>query len=66
MHVRGKAFTYEAIYPDGKREMLLDVPQYDFNWQTTYELAEPKDSAARHARARRGPLGQFGGQSVQS
>lgn len=42
MHVRGKAFSYEAIYPDGKREMLLDVPKYDFNWQTTYELAETK------------------------
>ncbi|MGD9720532.1 MAG: redoxin domain-containing protein [Pirellulales bacterium] len=42
MHVRGKAFSYEAIYPDGKREMLLDVPHYDFNWQTSYELAEPK------------------------
>lgn len=42
MHVRGKAFSYEAIYPDGKREMLLDVPRYDFNWQTTYELADTK------------------------
>ncbi len=42
MHVRGKAFSYEAIYPDGKREMLLDVPHYDFNWQTNYELAEAK------------------------
>jgi hypothetical protein len=42
MHVRGKSFSYEAVYPDGKREMLLDVPRYDFNWQTNYELAEPK------------------------
>jgi mono/diheme cytochrome c family protein len=42
MHVRGKAFRYEALYPDGKREILLDVPRYDFNWQTTYELAEEK------------------------
>ena len=42
MHLRGKSFSYEAIYPDGKREMLLDVPHYDFNWQTSYELAEPK------------------------
>jgi hypothetical protein len=41
MHLRGKAFSYEAIYPDGKREMLLDVPHYDFNWQTAYRLAEP-------------------------
>lgn len=42
MHRRGKAFRYEAKYPDGRRETLLDVPHYDFNWQTTYILAEPK------------------------
>lgn len=42
MHVRGKAFSYEAVYPDGKREMLIDIPRYDFNWQTSYELAEAK------------------------
>jgi peroxiredoxin len=42
MHLRGKAFHYEAKYPDGSTEMLLEVPQYDFNWQNTYVLAEPK------------------------
>ncbi len=42
MHVRGKAFKYEAIYPNGEREVLLNVPQYDFNWQLRYEFAEPK------------------------
>jgi peroxiredoxin/mono/diheme cytochrome c family protein len=42
MHVRGKAFRYEALYPDGRREVLLDVPRYDFNWQLRYQLAEPK------------------------
>ncbi len=42
MHVRGKSFRYEAIYPDGQQEILLDVPKYDFNWQLSYELAEPK------------------------
>ncbi len=41
-HVRGIGFKYEAIYPDGKREVLLNVPQYDFNWQNTYVLTEPK------------------------
>jgi peroxiredoxin len=41
MHLRGKAFSYEAVYPDGKKEMLLDVPKFDFNWQTSYRLAEP-------------------------
>jgi peroxiredoxin/mono/diheme cytochrome c family protein len=42
MHLRGKAFTYEAKYPDGTSEILLDVPEYDFNWQLWYEVAEPK------------------------
>ncbi|MBI2826287.1 MAG: redoxin domain-containing protein [Planctomycetia bacterium] len=42
MHLRGKSFRYEAKYPDGTSEVLLDVPHYDFNWQLRYELAEPK------------------------
>jgi hypothetical protein len=42
MHLRGKAFRYEATYPDGKHEVLLDVPRYDFGWQTNYRLTEPK------------------------
>ncbi len=42
MHLRGSAYKYEAVYPNGKRETLMDVPRYDFNWQTAYRLAEPK------------------------
>ena len=42
MHVRGKRMKWTAIYPDGTREPLLSVPNYDFNWQMTYHLAEPK------------------------
>ena len=42
MHLRGKAFRYEVTYPNGKKEVLLDVPNYDFGWQTNYRLAEPK------------------------
>ncbi len=42
MHVRGKAFEYRAIYPTGESEMLLTVPKYDFNWQLTYYLKQPK------------------------
>jgi len=40
MHFRGKSFTYEAVYPDGRKQMLLDVPRYDFAWQLTYELTD--------------------------
>ena len=42
MHVRGKSFRFTAVYPDKTREVLLDVPHYDFNWQNIYQLAEPK------------------------
>jgi peroxiredoxin len=42
MHLRGKDFKFELEYPDGRREVLLDVPKYDFNWQLWYNCAEPK------------------------
>ena len=42
MHVRGKAFRYELIHPDGREELLLDIPRYDFNWQLRYDFKEPK------------------------
>ncbi|MDA1092641.1 MAG: hypothetical protein O3A25_05150 [Acidobacteria bacterium] len=40
-HVRGKDFTWLLTYPDGREEVLLRVPNYDFDWQFEYELAEP-------------------------
>lgn len=42
MHLRGKDFEFLAVFPDGKREVLLSVPQYDFNWQSAYRLKNPK------------------------
>ena len=42
MHFRGKSFEYRVTYPSGEKETLLDVPHYDFNWQLTYDLAQPK------------------------
>lgn len=41
MHLRGKDFLYRATYPDGKSEILLSVPSYDFNWQGSYRFNEP-------------------------
>ncbi len=38
MHFRGKSMTTEAIYPDGRHEVILNVPHYDFRWQETYFL----------------------------
>ena len=42
MHLRGKSFRFEAVYPDGRREVLLDVPRYEFDWQNVYVLSQPK------------------------
>jgi peroxiredoxin len=42
MHLRGKSFEYRVVFPDGRAEVLLSVPAFDFGWQTYYTLAEPK------------------------
>lgn len=42
MHLRGKSFRYDAVSRDGQRTTLLDIPRYDFNWQTAYRLATPQ------------------------
>jgi hypothetical protein len=41
-HLRATAARYTAIYPDGREELLLDVPRYDQSWQVTYKYREPK------------------------
>ena len=41
MHLRGKSFEYRAVYPDGRSEVLMRVPKYDFFWQLDYRLSEP-------------------------
>ncbi len=40
MHLRGKDFKFTAIYPTGEKEVLLNVPHYDFNWQLVYDPAK--------------------------
>jgi hypothetical protein len=42
MHLRGKSFIYKAIYPTGETEVLLNVPNYRFDWQLWYEFDQPK------------------------
>ena len=36
MHFRGKAMTVEAILPDGTKQMVSSVPNFNFNWMTNY------------------------------
>ena len=40
MHTRGKEMSIEALYPDGRREMLGKIDNYRHNWQITYLIEE--------------------------
>ena len=42
MHFRGKSMRATAIYADGTREELIDIPKYDYAWQLSYTWKEPK------------------------
>jgi hypothetical protein len=48
-HVRGKSAQYRVTYPDGREEVVLNVPNYDFNWQLAYGMSVklPKGSRLR-------------------
>lgn len=46
MHYRGSRIRYDVVYPNGTRETILSVPKYEFDWQTLYRLAVPKDVPA--------------------
>jgi hypothetical protein len=41
MHLRGKSLKWIVTYPDGRDQVILNVPKFDFNWQFNYELEEP-------------------------
>ena len=45
-HLRGTAFRYKLVQPDGSEFILLDVPRYDPNWQLHYQLKTPIDVPA--------------------
>jgi hypothetical protein len=41
MHARGKEMTYQLMFPDGRKEIALRVPNYNFDWQIGYDVAAP-------------------------
>ena len=41
-HLRATEARYVATYPDGRQEVLLNVPRYDQSWQVTYTYLQPK------------------------
>jgi hypothetical protein len=45
-HLRGVRWQYTLEKPDGTSEIILNVPHYDFNWQTYYMFAKPLDLPA--------------------
>jgi tetratricopeptide (TPR) repeat protein len=40
-HYLGRHLQGMAIFPDGRRRSLLDIPEWDFNWQGDYQFAQP-------------------------
>jgi hypothetical protein len=42
MHFRGKRMRFTAYYPDGTEEELINIANYNYNWQLAYTLKEPK------------------------
>ena len=64
-HVRGTGWHYEATYPDGRKEVILSVPKYDFNWQHEYVFTQPLQVAGRHQAPRQGVVRQFGREQVE-
>lgn len=45
-HYRGRASEFAIRYPDGKEEVVLSVPNYDFNWQRYFQFREPIEAPA--------------------
>lgn len=42
MHVRGKDVAFAAVHPDGRREPLLAIPSWSFDYQTAYAWTAPR------------------------
>ena len=66
MHLRGKDMKYEVVYPDGRRETLLWVPKFSFNWQDDVLSQEAVDTAEGQQSYRDRPFRQLGEKQVQS
>lgn len=45
-HYRGRASEFAIRYPDGREEVVLSVPNYDFNWQRYFQFEDPIEAPA--------------------
>jgi len=50
MHLRGKDMTFTAHLPDGKRDELLVIANYNFAWQVPYRWAPGKKQLPKGTR----------------
>lgn len=41
MHLLGRDFVMTAVRPDGSRQTLIRIDDWDFNWQNPYEFITP-------------------------
>jgi len=46
MHYRGKSMRAAVVYPDNTREDIINVADYNFGWQPTYQMVEPMNLPA--------------------
>ena len=66
MHYRARDYVLTVVYPSGEEKTILSVPNYRFDWQIGYELAEPLDLAEGHEVQDRRALRQLAREQVQS
>jgi len=66
MHLRGKAFQFRAIYPNGETEILLDIPKYDFKLAALLLSGSAQDPSPWNPNRVHRVLRQLRQQPVQS
>ena len=66
MHLRGKAFQYDMIYPTGETKTMLKVDNWSLNWQLSYKLAKPIELQPGDEDQGHGVVGQFAQQPRES
>ena len=59
MHLRGKDMTYKVIFPDGREQIVLNVPNNDFNWQIALSGGHADQDPEGNAAEGRGALQQL-------
>jgi hypothetical protein len=41
MHLLGRQISVDFLFPDGTEQRLVEILDWDFNWQGTYAFAKP-------------------------